>query len=314
MYKRLPKIFIIIFISIFILQIFALFFLLLTPNEANAVELQVAIGDKKSVSGIAEYIKAIYKYGTGVVGILAAVVLMVGGLIWLTAGGNQEKVSDAQQWIKAALTGLVITLLSYIILQTINPDLVNLKPLSIDKVQRIPGGYGFVDSGVEGWDDFISNPSSLSEGYIAKNEGIRLSVYKDSKGYETIGIGHKLESGNPRDDRIREKGSISEEEAYKLFEEDYIEAMAIMRTVTNEKTGQSYSTLAPARRAVLIDMAYNMGQGGLAGFNKMYDAIKEGNFDKAGDEIEDENSDYAKQVGARAVRNAQIMRSGEMLE
>jgi len=41
----------------------------------------------------------------GIVGILAAVVLMVEGVIWLTAGGNVNKVETAKQTM-GALTGL----------------------------------------------------------------------------------------------------------------------------------------------------------------------------------------------------------------
>jgi 3D (Asp-Asp-Asp) domain-containing protein len=80
---------------------------------------------------IAEYIVGIYKYAVGIVGILAAVVLMWGGIVWLTAGGNQQRVSEAKTWIGASITGLVILLTSYIILYQINPDLVGFKSLAI---------------------------------------------------------------------------------------------------------------------------------------------------------------------------------------
>lgn len=151
MRKKLPKILIIFFITIFILQMAALVFLLLNPSEVSAqvqFEPQVGVGefqkggsytvseDGSSKSNlIGKYIKAIYQYGTGVVGILAAVVLMIGGLLWLTAGGSQERVKSAQDWIKAALTGLVIALCSYIILLTINPDLVKFRPITVEPVK-----------------------------------------------------------------------------------------------------------------------------------------------------------------------------------
>lgn len=135
MRKKLPKILIIFFITIFILQLAALIFLLLNPDSVGAAELQVPIGGQKEVSGIAQYVKLVYEYGTGVVGILAAVVLMIGGLMWLTAGGSQERVKSAQDWIKAALTGLIIALCSYIILLTINPDLVKFRPIMVEPVK-----------------------------------------------------------------------------------------------------------------------------------------------------------------------------------
>jgi hypothetical protein len=79
-----------------------------------------------SPTTIGLYIKAIYKYAIGIVGILAAVVLMFGGLLWLTAGGNANQVSEAKAWIGASLTGLLIALCSFMIMATINPALVEV--------------------------------------------------------------------------------------------------------------------------------------------------------------------------------------------
>lgn len=84
---------------------------------------------------IANYVKAIYKYLIGIIGIVACIMLMVGGIVWLTAGGSPEKVKQAQEYIIASLTGLVLALGSFMILGTINPALVNfnistIKPVS----------------------------------------------------------------------------------------------------------------------------------------------------------------------------------------
>lgn len=76
------------------------------------------------ITWINQYVAGIYNYAIGIVGILAAVVLMFGGLLWLTAGGNATRVGEAKAWIGASLTGLVIALTSYMILYQINPGLV----------------------------------------------------------------------------------------------------------------------------------------------------------------------------------------------
>ncbi|MFA5318268.1 MAG: pilin [Patescibacteria group bacterium] len=91
----------------------------------------------QSTATIAQYIKAIYQYGIGIVGILAAVVLMFGGLLWLTAGGDAGRVSEAKEWIKASLLGLVIALCSYVILLTINPDLVNFRAIEVAGIKPV---------------------------------------------------------------------------------------------------------------------------------------------------------------------------------
>jgi hypothetical protein len=75
---------------------------------------------------IADYVKAIYTYAVAAVGIVAAVVMMIGGLMWITAGGNASSISEAKSMITASLTGLVLVLTSYLILDQVNPSLVNL--------------------------------------------------------------------------------------------------------------------------------------------------------------------------------------------
>ncbi len=86
---------------------------------------------KYCIPWIGQYIAGIYQYAIGIVGILSAVVLMFGGIIWLTAGGNATQIGNAKSWIGASLTGLVIALCSYMILYTVNPALTIFKPLQI---------------------------------------------------------------------------------------------------------------------------------------------------------------------------------------
>ncbi len=86
---------------------------------------------------IGQYIAAIYKYVVGVVGILAGIMIVIGGAIWLTAGGSAERVTLARSFIKNALTGLVIALTSYLLLYTINPDLVKFEAMKLKVIERI---------------------------------------------------------------------------------------------------------------------------------------------------------------------------------
>src|SRR6056297_1521338 len=72
---------------------------------------------------IADYIKAIYTYAISIVAIAAALALMVGGTIWLTAGGSNTRVENAKKIMTGALSGLVLALGSYFLLAQINPEL-----------------------------------------------------------------------------------------------------------------------------------------------------------------------------------------------
>ena len=127
-------------IEILILFIGFLFFLEVGPTLAiDPLELQVPIpgGDKSinfdgTTKPIGQYIQSIYTYAISIVGIAATIMLMVGGLTWLTAGGSGEKVGKARDIIFSSLTGLVLALTSYTILMMINPNLVNFKIQNID--------------------------------------------------------------------------------------------------------------------------------------------------------------------------------------
>jgi len=144
-FKSFPKILIIFFLATFIVQLFCLIFLIALPQVVQAVAPgnfapQVPIPgynfiqSKTDTTNIAELIRAIYNYGIGIIGILAAVVLMVGGVLWIVAGGNTTQIGEAKAWIGAALTGLVLALTSYLILSTVNPALVNLQITNIQSV------------------------------------------------------------------------------------------------------------------------------------------------------------------------------------
>jgi len=85
---------------------------------------------------LSEYIINIYDYGVKIAGILAALVLMAGGILWLVSGGDASKVTQAKELIIGSVSGLVILLASYIILAQINPDLVNFQPITVGRLEK----------------------------------------------------------------------------------------------------------------------------------------------------------------------------------
>lgn len=60
-------------------------------------------------------------------GFAAFVMLIFAGFKYLASAGNPTAISDAKDIIKNALWGLLLILISYLILQVINPDLILLK-------------------------------------------------------------------------------------------------------------------------------------------------------------------------------------------
>jgi hypothetical protein len=60
----------------------------------------------------------------GFLGIVAVVIILIGGFIWMTAGGNEEKVKKAKALIFQGIIGLVIILASYAIATFVISSLV----------------------------------------------------------------------------------------------------------------------------------------------------------------------------------------------
>lgn len=93
-------------------------------------------GDKETckIPWIAVYIYAIYNYLLGIGGFLAAIALMIGGVIWLISAGNASRVSEAKSWIVGSITGIIILLTSYVLLYEINPELVNTRYVDLQTI------------------------------------------------------------------------------------------------------------------------------------------------------------------------------------
>lgn len=86
---------------------------------------------------LSQYIGTLYKVAVGFAGIFAIVMMMIGGFQYMIARdtGMSKK---GRERIVNALVGLGITLFAFVILNTINPDLVKLNSLRIETVQPVP--------------------------------------------------------------------------------------------------------------------------------------------------------------------------------
>jgi len=125
------------------------------------------------------------------------------------------------------------------------------------------------------------------------HESYRQHPYQCSAGILTVGYGRNLIDNG-----------ISEPEARYLLVNDVTAAWSKLTAAV-----PSFSELDPVRRAVLLDMAVNLGIRGLLKFKKMLAAIQDGNYELAAAEMV--NSMWHGQVKTRAVRLETMMASGE---
>jgi hypothetical protein len=107
------------------------------PSKNITMNLQIPIPpDFKSVieiggNSLGEYILSLYQFFTGAIAILAVIMIMIAGYRWLLSSGSSERVSKSKDMIINAVVGLILALTSYILLYTLNPNLVKLKSLNI---------------------------------------------------------------------------------------------------------------------------------------------------------------------------------------
>lgn len=71
-----------------------------------------------------QLIALIFTWSLNILGIVVFVMIFSAGFKWFTAAGNTAKVGEARGQITNAITGAIILLAAWIILYTINPDLV----------------------------------------------------------------------------------------------------------------------------------------------------------------------------------------------
>lgn len=80
-------------------------------------------GEASTLPGIIRYI---YLFSLGIVGFIALLSILIGAIKYTTAAGNVSQVEDAKKQIKEALLGILILLAAVLILNIINPDLINI--------------------------------------------------------------------------------------------------------------------------------------------------------------------------------------------
>lgn len=129
MQKRCAK------ISFFVFILFFIFSLSFSPVYAQTepeVEYPENFGTNPTKS-LPDYIIYLYKLAVVSAGILAMLMLIIGGIRLMTSSGNPKLLEKAKKQILNAVLGLLIILLSASILALVNPNLLNLKDLNVKK-------------------------------------------------------------------------------------------------------------------------------------------------------------------------------------
>lgn len=128
----------------------------------------------------------------------------------------------------------------------------------------------------------------IAEKIIKLNEGYRDHVYKCPAGYNTFGYGTNLDAC-----------SVTIDDVEKAFDVEKLAHNCLVKDIAKiqESLSSSYSfftELGEVQQAVLIDLAYNVGLGGVSKFKKMLTALDARDFGVAAEEML--NSNYHAQM------------------
>lgn len=127
---------------------------------------------------------------------------------------------------------------------------------------------------------------------IIRHEGLMLKPYQCTAGKTSIGVGRNLDDVG-----------ITEEEAMMMLERD------IAVATTECRKYPWFDGLDVVRRAAVIDLMFNLGAKRFASFVKFRQAMSQGNWEWAADELR--SSRWHGQVGDRAKRIERMVICGE---
>ena len=164
---------------------------------------------------------------------------------------------------------------------------------------------------------------------LEEEEGLELTTYPGPlTGLPHIGIGHLL--GQEQDEEelnimaLHDElddwtgFAITKEQAYELLEYDIHQSVIRLPLVVDEAVLEA---IGEARRTVLCLMEYQMGVGGIHKFKSFLQALKDGDYDRAADELlwsnglrKQRRSAWYQQTPERCQEMSDIIRSGVIVE
>ncbi len=134
---------------------------------------------------------------------------------------------------------------------------------------------------------------------IKRHEGCVLKPYRDSLGFYTVGIGHRLTAY----EMAAYKGGITKEEAEEIFQEDLAAAKAaVARALPWSRS------MPPSIQDVLVEMCFQLGIMGLLKFRRFLDALRRSDLRQAVLEMLD--SQWHRQTPGRCEELAALVMNG----
>lgn len=133
----------------------------------NIIKKTVGNQTEIDIPFLADYIAGVYNYAISIAAVVAGIMILIGGLQYLTAG-DSGRVGEAKERITNAVLGLLLALSTYLILQTINPKTTTLKAIQIVQIKSVP--FEFAEGG-DTENDIDPGPYAAPNIYCPKTGG-----------------------------------------------------------------------------------------------------------------------------------------------
>jgi lysozyme len=128
---------------------------------------------------------------------------------------------------------------------------------------------------------------------LIRHEGKKYKPFRCTAGKLTIGVGHNIEDNG-----------LTEKVVMLILTDDIADAVQQLNRYFHW-----FQTMDHVRQDALIDMVFNLGIGTFLSFKKTISALSAGDYDLAAAEML--QSQWAQQVGNRAVELSEMVRTGE---
>lgn len=138
-----------------------------TGRKQYTLLAPLPFADEKGQVTIDSYIPGIFNLAIGIAGVLAVLMIIIGGVEYMTTDAIQGK-TEGKERIKNALWGLLLALVSYILLYTINPKLtvfdLNVNTITTQNIQNVdnPANNPYINKGEPTIKFEQSNNSSIN--------------------------------------------------------------------------------------------------------------------------------------------------------
>ena len=159
--------------------------------------------------------------------------------------------------------------------------------------------------------------NTLLRRLLTDEEGVEGQAYKDTLGYWTIAIGHRLDI-EQSDDELLAMGltesldnwkgfNLTDKQIHDLFDIDVQDAIDDLysRDESLAFTDEELDALGETRRAIILSMVFQLGGTGFRKFKNFIATVKAGDFDGASKNMM--NSLAARQTPQRWQRASQAM-------